>query len=236
MVGAFGHCSIYLLLNSTFTVVYHMSASLTCQNKQLISKRCTAACAAGHCPQPLPKQAQQQLKNNASARVAYHISCWRCSAAIGLFRWPPAAAAAQAWTRQASWQRWLPASPQTPPCERLARVLLTRCGPGGRPVAWCMPSPPPPLPAASGRRLGARHGSPPRPGCPPNLRFPSPQSKHARGQIVNLLRVSLEEGVDPAVRQVAAISFKHLVKRDWTADGGWTASLSEWLVGLWLDD
>lgn len=37
--------------------------------------------------------------------------------------------------------------------------------------------------------------------------------------MVNLLRVALEDSVDPAVRQVAAISFKNLVKRDWAAEG-----------------
>lgn len=46
-----------------------------------------------------------------------------------------------------------------------------------------------------------------------------PQHKHARGQVANLLRVALEEGVSPAVRQVAAISFKNLVKRDWEVEG-----------------
>ncbi len=49
------------------------------------------------------------------------------------------------------------------------------------------------------------------------------QSKHARGQIVNLLRVALEDSVDPAVRQVAAISFKNLVKRDWADEGACNA-------------
>lgn len=53
------------------------------------------------------------------------------------------------------------------------------------------------------------------------------QSKHARGQVVNLLRVSLEEGCDPAVRQVAAISFKNLVKRDWEAEEGKASPLAE---------
>lgn len=41
------------------------------------------------------------------------------------------------------------------------------------------------------------------------------QHKHSRGQIVNLLRVAMEESLDPSVRQVAAISFKNAVKRDW---------------------
>lgn len=48
----------------------------------------------------------------------------------------------------------------------------------------------------------------------------APQHKHAPGQVVNLLRVALEEGVDPAARQVAAIGFKNLVKRDWASEGG----------------
>lgn len=45
------------------------------------------------------------------------------------------------------------------------------------------------------------------------------QCKHARGQVVNLLRVALEDSVDAPVRQVAAISFKNLVKRDWSVEG-----------------
>jgi hypothetical protein len=45
------------------------------------------------------------------------------------------------------------------------------------------------------------------------------QHKHAPGQLVNLLRVALEESVDASVRQVAAISFKNVVKRDWQAAG-----------------
>ena len=58
---------------------------------------------------------------------------------------------------------------------------------------------------------------------PPSIYAPL-QSKHAPGQIVNLLRVALEDSVDPATRQVAAISFKNLVKRDWAAEGGcWQA-------------
>lgn len=42
--------------------------------------------------------------------------------------------------------------------------------------------------------------------------------------MVNLLRVALEDSVDPAVRQVASISFKNLVKRDWAAEGAWGGS------------
>lgn len=47
----------------------------------------------------------------------------------------------------------------------------------------------------------------------------APQHKHARGQIVHLLRVALEDSVDPAIRQVAAISFKNTAKRDWEGEG-----------------
>ena len=47
----------------------------------------------------------------------------------------------------------------------------------------------------------------------------SVQHKHARGQIINLLRVALEDSVDPAIRQVAAISFKNAAKRDWEGEG-----------------
>jgi hypothetical protein len=36
---------------------------------------------------------------------------------------------------------------------------------------------------------------------------------------VNLLRVALEDSVDPAIRQVAAISFKNAAKRDWEGEG-----------------
>ncbi|KAL4855989.1 Importin beta-like SAD2 [Chlorella vulgaris] len=53
------------------------------------------------------------------------------------------------------------------------------------------------------------------------------QSKHARGQVVSLLRVALEDSVDPAVRQVAAISFKNLVKRDWDVEEGKVSPLAE---------
>lgn len=70
------------------------------------------------------------------------------------------------------------------------------------------------------------------PSCCP---CPLVQHKHARGQVVNLLRVALEDSVDPAVRQVAAISFKNLVKRDWAAEGaccwgkGPTGDATGWL-------
>ncbi|KAG1660790.1 hypothetical protein FOA52_011331 [Chlamydomonas sp. UWO 241] len=43
------------------------------------------------------------------------------------------------------------------------------------------------------------------------------QHEVAQGQVVNLLRVAAEETVDAAVRQVAAISFKNLVKKNWEA-------------------
>ena len=42
-----------------------------------------------------------------------------------------------------------------------------------------------------------------------------PQYQHSPGQLTNLLRVAVEDSVDAAVRQVAAITFKHLVKADW---------------------
>lgn len=73
------------------------------------------------------------------------------------------------------------------------------------------------------------------PSCCP---CPLVQHKHARGQVVNLLRVALEDSVDPAVRQVAAISFKNLVKRDWAAEGaccwgkGPTGDAQCWLAVL----
>uniref|UniRef100_A0A061RWK7 Putative importin-7 n=1 Tax=Tetraselmis sp. GSL018 TaxID=582737 RepID=A0A061RWK7_9CHLO len=41
------------------------------------------------------------------------------------------------------------------------------------------------------------------------------QHQHAKGQIVNLLRASVEDGVEETVRQVAAISFKNAIKRGW---------------------
>lgn len=54
------------------------------------------------------------------------------------------------------------------------------------------------------------------------------QSKHARGQVVNLLRVALEDSIDPSVRQVAAISFKNLVRRDWSpSEEGKASPLAE---------
>ena len=45
------------------------------------------------------------------------------------------------------------------------------------------------------------------------------QNETVKGQVVNLLRVAAEESVDPAVRQVASISFKNLVKKAWDRPG-----------------
>jgi importin-7 len=45
------------------------------------------------------------------------------------------------------------------------------------------------------------------------------QHQHMPGQLTNLLRVAVEDSVDAAVRQVAAITFKNLVKADWDAQG-----------------
>lgn len=53
------------------------------------------------------------------------------------------------------------------------------------------------------------------------MRFaPTTQHELARGQIVNLLRVTAEESVDLGVRQVAAIAFKNLVKHHWEQTEG----------------
>ena len=41
------------------------------------------------------------------------------------------------------------------------------------------------------------------------------QYQHGKGQLVNLLRASVEESIDEGVRQVAAISFKNAVKKGW---------------------
>eukprot|EP00873_Tetraselmis_striata_P029005 jgi/Tetstr1/449269/TSEL_036472.t1 len=53
------------------------------------------------------------------------------------------------------------------------------------------------------------------------------QFQYSRGQIVNMLRLSIEEGVDEAVRQVASISFKNSVKQGWEADGDTPARIGE---------
>jgi hypothetical protein len=47
-----------------------------------------------------------------------------------------------------------------------------------------------------------------------------PQNELSKGHIVNLLRVAAEESVDPAVRQVAAITFKNTAKRNWEGQDG----------------
>lgn len=53
------------------------------------------------------------------------------------------------------------------------------------------------------------------------------QHRHARGHIVNLLRVALEDTLDPAIRQVAAISFKNTAKRDWEGEDKAPSPLAE---------
>lgn len=45
------------------------------------------------------------------------------------------------------------------------------------------------------------------------------QFQHAEGQLVNLLRVAVEDSLDVGIRQVAAISFKNLVRKDWDPQG-----------------
>lgn len=58
--------------------------------------------------------------------------------------------------------------------------------------------------------------------APCHSRDPSarlPQVQHRPGYLVNLLRVAMEGGIDASVRQVAAITFKNLVKRDWEHAG-----------------
>lgn len=56
--------------------------------------------------------------------------------------------------------------------------------------AWPMPSPTPPT-------------------------RPAAQARSAPGQLLGLLHVSLDAGMDPSVRQVAAIAFKNSVKEGW---------------------
>lgn len=46
------------------------------------------------------------------------------------------------------------------------------------------------------------------------------QHESLPGQLVNLLRVAAEGGVEPATRQVAAITLKNLVRRSWEVTGG----------------
>ncbi|EIE23737.1 ARM repeat-containing protein [Coccomyxa subellipsoidea C-169] len=45
------------------------------------------------------------------------------------------------------------------------------------------------------------------------------QFQHVKGQLVNLLRVAVEDSLDVGLRQVAAISFKNLVRKDWDPPG-----------------
>jgi hypothetical protein len=45
------------------------------------------------------------------------------------------------------------------------------------------------------------------------------QHQLARGQLVNLFRIALEDTVDPAIRQIAAISFKNTAKKSWEGSG-----------------
>lgn len=45
------------------------------------------------------------------------------------------------------------------------------------------------------------------------------QFQHVEGQLVNLLRVAVEDSLDVGIRQVAAISFKNLVRKDWDPQG-----------------
>lgn len=54
----------------------------------------------------------------------------------------------------------------------------------------------------------------------PASRPPRSQHEAAPGQVVNLLRVAAEPSVDLGVRQVAAISFKNIAKRNWVPDAG----------------
>ena len=46
-----------------------------------------------------------------------------------------------------------------------------------------------------------------------------PQQHIARGGLVNLLRVAMEESLEQHVRQVAAITLKNAVKKDWEHRG-----------------
>lgn len=65
------------------------------------------------------------------------------------------------------------------------------------------------------------------------------QHDGSRGQIVNLLRVAAEQSVAMGVRQVAAISFKNIARRDWEPkEGRWVATNAKWVslrhTTLWL--
>jgi hypothetical protein len=50
------------------------------------------------------------------------------------------------------------------------------------------------------------------------------QFQHEQGQLVNLLRVAVEDSLDVGLRQVAAITFKNLVKQEWDPSGAGPAS------------
>ena len=45
------------------------------------------------------------------------------------------------------------------------------------------------------------------------------QFQHVPGQLVNLLRVAVEDSLDVGIRQVAVITFKNAVKKDWNPLG-----------------
>ena len=45
------------------------------------------------------------------------------------------------------------------------------------------------------------------------------QFQHVPGQLVNLLRVAVEDSLDIGLRQVASITFKNLVRKDWDPSG-----------------
>ena len=47
----------------------------------------------------------------------------------------------------------------------------------------------------------------------------SAQYQHQPGHLTGLLRVAVEPSLEPGIRQVAAISFKNLVKADWEPAG-----------------
>ena len=46
------------------------------------------------------------------------------------------------------------------------------------------------------------------------------QFQHVPGQLVNLLRVAVEDSLDVGIRQVAAITFKNATRKDWDPLGG----------------
>ena len=53
------------------------------------------------------------------------------------------------------------------------------------------------------------------------------QFQHVQGQLVNLLRVAVEDSMDIGLRQIAAITFKNLVRKDWDPSGGARATRSQ---------